>query len=193
MKLLRRKQKNLIYSSLALIMLLAFLWIYTETGSTPTLQKKSGNIKEPEFFIKKMTTHNYDSKGQLKETVTSKIVTSYNKGKRSDLTDPVILLFENNQLNWQITAKKGQVFQKNNRVELKKNVVVRNRDNSNILNTAALTIFPELEIAQNNLPVSIDSPQGTTTAVGMKTDLKKQHTELKKNVKGHYHAAPQAD
>ena len=191
MKLLHHKQKNLVYSTLALAMLLAFLWIYSETGSPPALPEKQGNTKEPEFFIKAMTTHNFDKQGNIKETLTANRVNSYNRGKRSELNNPVIHLFDNQQLSWQITANNGVVFQKDNRVELKKNVVVNSGDNNHILSTQALTIYPELDIAENKVAVTITSPQGTTTALGMKTDLKNQHTALKKNVKGHYHAATQ--
>lgn len=190
MKLLRRKQKNFLYSVISLVVLLAFLWIYTETGTTPNLQKTQQKNNEPDFFVINMQTKNFDINGEISETVNSKKALSFAKGKRNELKDPIIHLYDQQQQTWQITAKKGTVYKNGSKVDLKNNVVIVSQNNENRLTTKALTMYPDDNIAENNLPVTITSPQGVTTAVGMKADLNKQHTLLKKQVKGTYHATP---
>ena len=190
MKLLRRKQKNFLYSVISLIVLLAFLWIYTETGTTPSLQKSQQKNKEPDFFVMNMKTTNYDGSGNVSETVNSKKALSFGKGRRNELKDPIINLYDQQKHTWQITAKKGFIYKGGSKVDLKNNVVIASQDNENKLTTSALTMYPEDNIAENSLPVTITTPQGITTSVGMKADLNKQHTHLKQQVKGEYHATP---
>lgn len=188
MKLLRRKQRSFLISSIALVLLIGFLWVYIDKDTTPSLVKVKSS-KEPDFFMRNMRTLNYDQTGQLEQTLTANKLDSYSKGKRSNLQNPAIDLYhQQTEPTWQITAKSGIVRNQGNRVDLNKNVVIHNTDNSYQLNTEALTVYPEKNIAENNKLTTILSPQGTTTAQGIKTDLNQEHTILKNNVTGQYNA-----
>ena len=52
-----------------------------------------------------------------------------------------------------------------------------------------LTIFPETNIAETGLPVTIKTPQGETTGTGMWADLNDEIFKLLSKVKG-IHRAP---
>ncbi|WP_019529754.1 LPS export ABC transporter periplasmic protein LptC [Dasania marina] len=189
MTLLRRKQKHFVITSIALALLLMFLWLYTESGSTPSFSKKA-TPKEPEIFMRDIHSQRFNAEGQLAHTLTAESLNNYAKGKRSILQLPVMHFYTDQQLTWQITADSGIVTKQGQQVALKNNVIVLSNDQRYQLSTSALNIYPKKQIAENNLAVTITSPQGTTTATGIRTDLTQEHTLLKKNVTGHYHAAP---
>ncbi|MCR8921565.1 LPS export ABC transporter periplasmic protein LptC [Dasania sp. GY-MA-18] len=189
MKLLRRKQKHFITSSIALVLLLVFLWLYSDTGSTPSFSKKTAP-SDPEVFMSNMHSLRFNEQGELAHTLKAETVKSYSNGRRSNLQQPIIDFYKDQQPSWRITADSGIVRKKGAKVDLKNHVVVVNNDHSYQLTTSALTLYPKKNIADNNQAVTITSPQGTTNATGIKADLTQEHTILKKRVTGHYHATP---
>ncbi|MGK0441934.1 MAG: LPS export ABC transporter protein LptC [Pseudohongiellaceae bacterium] len=190
MKLLLRKQKNILYSAIALVLLLGFLWLYSEKDGSPTLSGQQKSIKEPDFFINNMQTNSFDSSGKLKETINSSQVLSFAKGNHSTLKQPNIQLFKSGKETWNISADKGVSKKKGALIELKNNVLIDSRSQQYQLVTSALTVHPKRNVAENNQAVTITSPQGITKTTGIKTNFDTGHTLLKQHVKGEYHATP---
>lgn len=194
MKLLRRKNSNILISGIALVLLIAFLWSYNETGSTPNFKKTTKNPTEPDFFIIQTSSQSYDKQGLLNTSISSPELEHYPINDRTHLKEPVIKLYKKQQQTWQITANSGIVHQGGEQVNLKENVIIRSGDANGVheylLTTNALKILPDKKLIENNRPVKLITPQGSTTAIGLKADLNKEHLLLKKRVRGLYHAEP---
>jgi len=192
---MRKKNSNRLMSGIALALLLGFLWIYSDTGTPPTISSDNKKLKEPEFFIHNVYNLSFNEQGMLTQTLTAKKLQHFSTGKRkknqyTELKEPVINLYKDNHHKWQISSKTGTVKNEGKQIDLKNSVIISSSDQLYKLTTSALRIYPAKNIAENNKAVTITSPQGVTTSIGIRTDLNTEHTILKKNVQGTYHVTP---
>lgn len=190
MKLIKRKNNNILISVISVMLLLGFLWRYTATDSSNQFIKPSQTRQSPDFFITNATGLRFNKEGQLSSRVKTPSVKHLPIDNITELVSPTIDWFKDRQLIWQISANSGIVSNDEKRVELSGQVVANNQPHQQLINTEQLTFFPEQKRLENSVLVSITNPQGVTTATGFKADLNKEHLLLKKNVRGQYHASP---
>ena len=194
MKLLRRKHRNILVLGVALVLLFGFLWSYTDTSITPPLTQVSKNSKEADFFIHNTSSKNFNQQGELTSSLSTPKLEHYPFNNATQLQSPEIKLYQNNQQTWQINANSGIVRNNVEVIELNNQVIIHSGNNPSnsdyILTTEALTITPEKKLLENSKAFTLMTPEGKTTAIGLKANLNTEYLLLKKRVQGHYHAVP---
>ena len=106
------------------------------------------------------------------------------------ITTPSITVYIKNQEPWVVTAKRGQLSQGINQLDLYNNVIMHQAQGLNnheiTLLTNAMTFYPNTQIANTTLPVTIQEPGLTLTGIGLNADLIKGILELKSDMQGVY-------
>lgn len=188
MKRFRSKQQQLLLSLLSIVVIAAFLWRYSDTDSGKQLMGAPKSGPRAEFFIEHAVSAHFDDQGFLSQELTSDTLVQFSTTKIAQLSHPQLKLYQQQQPAWQLTAEQGTIINNGERVELTNNVQLQSADNTHQLNTEALTIYPETKQLDNDQALTLNTPEGVTTAIGLAADLNQEHISLKQSVKGLYHA-----
>ena len=90
------------------------------------------------------------------------------------------------QRPWTANAASGTLSQNGQSLELRHDVLVKDLIREAEISTQQLTIDLEHSTVATAQPLDLKLPNGTTTSVGMRADLKQERVELLSQVKGHY-------
>ncbi|WP_339639881.1 LPS export ABC transporter periplasmic protein LptC [uncultured Porticoccus sp.] len=165
------------------------------------LNKPSADVEElpkADSYMNNIDTVNFDRDGNRAYTLTATEARHFNRGNRLELENPGMVSYsEPNEGSeqappWHVTSQKGTIYNGGERAVLSGDVYARQsvkKGGKNEFLTSKLTIFPETNIAETGLPVTIKTPQGETTGTGMWADLNDEIFKLLSKVKG-IHRAP---
>ena len=117
----------------------------------------------------------------------------FKRRNRLELDQPSMTTFNQNDTlhPWQMTAKKGSIYNSGERAVFKGDVYAWQETESNIKNelrTDSLVLFPNKHVAETESLVTITTPRGKITGIGMQADLNSEQFKLLSNVKGVHHA-----
>lgn len=190
MRRLRSKQQQLLLSLLSIVVIAAFLWRYSDTDNGKQLIGAPKSGPRAEFFIENAVSSHFDDQGFLSQELSSDSLVQFSTIKIAQLSHPKLKLYQQQQQQpaWQLTAERGTIISNGERVELTKDVQLQSADNTHQLNTEALTIYPETKQLDSDQALTLHTPEGVTTAIGLAADLNQEHISLKQSVKGLYHA-----
>lgn len=138
------------------------------------------------------STRYYDDDGSVLYTFKSKRLSHFQPtDKPSDsyttIEEPNIVIFHE-QAPWHITAHEGRIDNQH-MITLSDNVELKHHSIDGAvttLSTSEMVFDPEQKLAHTEEAVTIVSPLGTMTAVGMKADIASHKIKLLSNVKGHH-------
>lgn len=103
------------------------------------------------------------------------------------ITEPLVTIFQD-ESPWIIQAQNGKLLSDGSTLELWDSVSITQSDPQGImttqLNTSKLTIEPEKKLAQTDESVTIVSPKGKITGVGMQADLGNKTIKILSKVRG---------
>jgi lipopolysaccharide export system protein LptC len=167
------------------------------------LQKPNATVEElpkADSYMNNIDTVNFDRDGDRAYTLAATEARHFNRGNRLELENPDMVSFSKTDPDsesaqappWHVTARKGTIYNGGKRAVLSGNVYawqVIGKGGKNEFLTSKLTIFPETNIAETSLPVTIKTPQGQTSGTGMWADLNDEIFKLLSKVKG-THRAP---
>lgn len=117
----------------------------------------------------------------------------FRRGNRLELDRPDLITFNLNTTPqpWHMKADKGTILKGGKKAVFKGNVYAWqniNNKNKNELRTDRLVVFPDTHTAETESLVTITTPRGKTTGVGMQADLKNEQFKLLSKVKGVHRA-----
>lgn len=111
------------------------------------------------------------------------------------IEEPRITLYTENP-PWHMRASEGLLTDGGTTLTLTDDVHVwqvdKNDPSKNLseLSTDRIVVKPNEKTAQTDAPVTIVTPMGTISAIGMRADLRNQHIEFLSEVQGSYEALP---
>lgn len=155
-------------------------------------------LPKADSYMNNIDTVNFDRDGDRAYTLNATEARHFNRGNRLELENPDMVSFgrtgkaSEQAPPWHVTARKGTIYNGGKRAVLSGDVYAWqaiDKGGKNEFLTSKLTIFPETNIAETNLPVTITTPQGKTTGTGMWADLNDEIFKLLSKVKG-VHRAP---
>ncbi|WP_438952256.1 LPS export ABC transporter periplasmic protein LptC [Porticoccus sp.] len=155
-------------------------------------------LPKADSYMNNIDTVNFDRGGNRAYTLAATEARHFNRGNRLELENPAMVSFSKSKEGveqsppWYVTARKGTIYNGGKRAVLSEDVHAWQsikKGGKNEFLTSKLTIFPDTNIAETGLPVTITTPQGKTTGTGMWADLNDEIFKLLSKVKG-THRAP---
>lgn len=183
-----RNRLPLLVAALILVPVLLY-WGFS--GSPGELSRKpSGKINQQiDYFVNQAKVTEWKTDGQLLNTLHSKRVEHHPQQAHNQLTKPVNYRHRENQPPVRITADRGITLDDNSRTDLAGNVQVHDNPDSEhatIMRTEALSIFTQDNYATSDQRVTITSPDGMQTGIGMHADFDSRTMTLHSRVEGRY-------
>lgn len=172
-----------------LLILLSCGSIYLAFSSGITLNP-ARNQNHLNGYMTNASYYQYNKDGELASYLQSHNIRRYSYQNSSEFEDPQILIYNDQTVPWEITAKFGKSIHGTNKVDLWDNVVVHraptNTDAETTITTSALTVYLQAQQAETDKPVTITQPHAITQSTGFKTDFKTGVMQLSSNARGVY-------
>lgn len=193
MKLFSTRNINTSIAVMAGLVLLVFLLFYAETGTPPALTGNTQVKLQPDFYLIKSSTKEYDETGKLDIIMNSESLQHNPKDDSISLRKPYFQVYQNGIASWRIKALSGTAYNSGSKIDLEQRVEIINDNKRTSLTTPQLFVYPNKKRASTDKPVTLRNDNGFTRAIGMKADLEKKHIALLDQVRGQYEptAAPE--
>lgn len=174
-----------------LILLTLFSWRGLQLNKPEPVVKNKKSAHYPDFFSTGYTKIELNEQGQYKNKIVASRLTHFPGDDSYQLENPVMSTYDDDQLDWKLSAKKGWLSADNNDLLLRGDVVVTRRQSADSrairLNTSNLLFKPKQNYAETDDKVVIIMPPHVTEGVGMQLYFKQPiHLKLLTNVKGKY-------
>ena len=186
MKLFSTRNINTSIVAVAGLILLIFLLAYSETGTPPTLTGNMQTKQYPDFYLINSYSKQYDKEGSLDIIMESQSLQHNPKDDSISLKRPYFQFFQDGVATWEIKALSGTAYNNGNKIELEQRVAMINENKQSSLKTPQLFIYPNKKRANTEQPVTLQSPNSFTRAIGMKADLSTKQITLLDQVRGQY-------
>lgn len=162
--------KNILIGLLILLAASLSGWSVFLSSKSPILVTRSSSDL-PDAFMENVIATVMNKVGNPSLKVETPKMTHYPTDDATELTSPHVTVYRESPQPWHINADHAKTKQGVSEIAFWDNVVIHHQaDNDNPLTTmqtAALTIFPEQQIAKTNVAVTVQQPETTVHAVGM--------------------------
>lgn len=150
------------------------------------------NIITPDFVAKDLKSINFNSKGDVESRVTADYMEHFATSNLTNFTEPVFLLYpENEKGYWRIAAKQGALDKNVNMVTLHKDVIINAiapDEPMQKLMTSYLQLDLNTMIMRSDQAIAVEGDDYRLQGVGLYADLNQQTVELLNQVTGIYEA-----
>lgn len=187
--------------SLFLVAAAAAIALYSTLSGWETLEENSPISAAPleldyDGYSEGINTVLYDSNGKINYTLRASRQYHY-KDQSSRLDEPFIRLFKDGSTHWNIVANTGHIAGVSadsgaghfNSIDLTGSVEVYSLDeygNRTVLSTEFLTINPESETMETDLPVDMVTTTIKQSGIGMFANLQRDEIQFFSNNTGRY-------
>ncbi len=150
-------------------------------------------LPKADSYMLKIKKQDYGKTGTKIHSLEASEARHFRRGNRLELDQPDLVTFNLNTAPqpWHMKADKGTILKGGEKAVFKGNVYAwqyTSNKNKNELRTDRLVVFPDKHTAETESPVTITTPRGKTTGVGMQADLKNEQFKLLSKVKGVHRA-----
>lgn len=140
----------------------------------------------PYSYIFNSRTWMYEKNGALAEVVESSSTKYFAERNQSILEQPRYFSHNGSNQTWAASARRGDYFHRNGKLELSNDVLLHNDANQADLKTESLSVDTVNKIAASSTPVAVVQGSNKITALGMSADLKAQTLQFKGKVNSIY-------
>ena len=164
-------------------------WLLHNSLSKPA--KANTDTHSPDFIIKEVYVIETNDQGQIKNKFMSPKVVHYTLNNTYYYTQPHVIAYsDDNKAPWDITAVHGQSINGTKKIILWDHVNIHENsgpsNQDSLLQTSWMVIFPALNYAETDKPVTFIQPDLTVHAIGMKLYFKEKKVILLHQAKGVY-------
>lgn len=190
--MIRKKEITFILSIIILIAITA--WLYSDYLNKHHMMKLIPSFL-PDSYATNVTAIRYDSNGHIASELSAPKLTHYSKDDVTVFIKPEIVLYNETQQPWKITADEGKATQGFNTIILQGNVVLfqmAGKNNPEVtIKTSLLNLDTKQQIASTKEPVvmnqkSIDGSVTSVTAIGVEAYQKTGEIKLLSHARGVY-------
>lgn len=186
MKLFSTRNINTIIAAAAVLILMIFLFSYSETGTPPAFNSDNYTKQNPNFFLVNSRGLQFDENGERDIAISSERMVHNPEDDSINIREPRFTFFKDGEISWKVRAQSGVIDQGRDQLELQQRVEMVSSDGRSSLTTPQLFIFPNTKKAKTAKPVTLTNSNGFTRAIGMNADLQKKHIALLSQVRGQY-------
>lgn len=165
------------------------LWLKQTIQAPPATTDPSARASA-DYIVEGFVATRLGTDGKPLYTLAAKHMIHYPRDDTTQLTAPAFSQFDPVQPPLRISAQHGFVSRDGEHVYLTRNVVIVREAGPNIekvtANTEALHLQPDKDLAETDLPISVDSATLKFKAVGMRLNNKTRVLKLNSRVKATY-------
>lgn len=159
-----------VYAVLLLLVVLSWWWSRSVEPIRDEALIVSG--QQIDYFAEQMTISEMNEGGALKHQLVADRITHYTGSGRSQLKNPVVMLYDPPHQPWRISADTGIVFVEGDRVVLEGSVYISRRGSSDELpvniRTEWLEVLPDESSAYTDKNITMISSFDHIDGVGMR-------------------------
>ncbi|WP_417224763.1 LPS export ABC transporter periplasmic protein LptC [Amphritea sp.] len=181
---------RLIAAAAILIPAVIYLGMDTERHSVSLKKAPNPAYQQSDYYIVNGRIRDFAPSGQLKQQLSSTQLEHQPASQQILVTNPEMQIYNTQQPTRKISSLRGLISDNDDSVILEGEVLFQDNPNmavANSLRTETLIIQPQDNIAKTDKLVTITSPSGTTTSVGMTIDTDSGILNLLSDVTGVYH------
>ena len=180
-------RRLLLILSLVTLLVIATTWL-SQTSDKPGPGAKQVSAQIADYFIRGFDATVTATDGTPSHHMTSESVTHYAESGVVEMTQPRITVFRPQEEQWQVEAEQGRREGDGNLLTLRGNVLLTQKSRTQPLQvqTDELFIYPDTQYGETETPVTISSPNGRISGVGMKVYGEENRLLLLSDVRGRY-------
>jgi len=145
---------------------------------------------QPDAFMKQVVAIMLSRSGAPTLRVESPSMTHYTDNDSTQIETPHVVIYRESSQPWQVDAKHAVATHGLNTIHFSEHVVLHHPNDSDTTDTTllteGLTVFPDTEKAETDLPVTITQPNAMMQGIGMLSDLKEGTIRLLTQIRGQY-------
>lgn len=168
-----------------------FLLYFEKTDDVSDMISISEQEQRPDFFMDEVSSVKLNPDGSIHYRLTATTLTHFSQNDLTELTNPHLTLYQNDELPWELTAQKGTLISDGSVINLRDDVELVQKEelstSATQLLTSELTIKPNEHFATTDKPVTIKTVDGLTQAKGLNAFFKTNRIELLSEVSGVYY------
>ena len=149
----------------------------------------TASVEGPDHFMENFTSTTLNKAGVPLHQLKAVKLTHYPNEKHSELHDPVMTFFKEDNSVWVASAKKGRILDDGEEVFLQDDVNIKRpgKEASAItINTRDLRILPNEDFAETSNTVVMQQNENTVTAIGMQAHFGRGVVDFLSDVRGWY-------
>lgn len=182
--------RNSLISLLFLAALMLSIWsIFLSTHSSVSA-KKNPNL--PDGFMENVVAIVINKQGLPALKVFTPRMVHYLENDTTGILKPHVIVYRNSPQPWHINSDYAFAYQGTTQINFQNHVVINHlADISNpatVLQTSAITVFPDKQIATTRQPVIIQQPGTIVHGIGMLANLNDGTVKLLSAAQGQYNA-----
>lgn len=175
----------------AIVLVLAANYFWDPTPAPlPDAQTRERQQALPRTYLSEARIWTFDENGELSEIVEADSMEQYPQHDVSNIEQPRFYSHSADDRTWSAFAARGQFHHREQRLELRKDVVLEHDQTGTRAVTEELDIYLKSKVAVSKTLVTITQADNRTTADGMRAKLERETIELKPNVESTYVQLP---
>ena len=181
------KNLSTVFFPLALVALLAALTFWLERAANPEDPARKAQLRhDPDYVIDHFDVRHFDASGALKQALVAESMTHYPDDDSTEIARPQLTYYVDGSTT-QLLANTAQISKDNKQVFLRGNVrlIKPQADRpAKVLNTEALTVFPDDDLATGNSRATITHGESVISGDSILYNGKTSVSVLSGRVKG---------
>lgn len=141
-------------------------------------------------FMHQVTSTNYGSTGEIKDTFASSYVTHFTQNDTTHAQSPHIIAYNKKGPPWYVTADQGTMTNGETQIHLQNHVSIHQppgeKSHNVTFRTSALNYYPDRQYAETDQAVTVVQPGTHIEAVGMTANLNTGDIHLLHQSRGEY-------
>lgn len=147
------------------------------------------SVEGPDHFMEDFTSVTLNEAGVPVHQLKAVRLTHYPNDRHSELEDPVMTFYKDDNSHWIASAKEGRILDDGEEVFLQGDVFIRQpgkKDSVITINTRDLHILPNEDFAETPNSVVMQQNDNTVTAIGMQAHFGHGVVDFLSEVRGWY-------
>ncbi len=174
-----------------LITLTLVSWYLLQKSDAPSRgvePEKTSRV--PDYQVDQFQVVTMEVSGMPSYRIQADSLLHFPSDKWSDLTAPRMQFYQQNTINWQVSAKNGRVYDEEENILLKGNVVLTRpagaKEGAMTVHTESLLVHAESQTAETKILARVESDTHQLRGTGMRADMKKGNIKFMSDVTGVY-------
>lgn len=152
---------------------------------TPIVLEDADNL--PEYQVSQITGIQINEQGQIVRQIIAKQLQHFAEQDETIIHAPIVMLYQQGQKTWQISATKAISRQDNQWLNLQNQVVAQQLTQTALrLETSSLIAEPQKHLLYTQTPVVVRSPNGEIRSLGLQANTEKGTINFIGQVRGTY-------
>ncbi|RLQ21912.1 LPS export ABC transporter periplasmic protein LptC [Seongchinamella sediminis] len=175
--------------AITLLVAAGYFW-RPQTAGTPDVQTTQRQRELPQTYLQTVRAWSFDEDGMLTDIVEAEQLEHFPRRKLTLIGEPRFYAHSGDDKTWSASAERGRDDGRRERLLLRRNVVLIHDQTGTRLDTQALNIDLDRQIASSDRRVTVVQGNSRTVADGIEVRMQEETILMKPNVESIYAQAP---